>query len=344
MPGADPASPATPTPLLRLLAALSRAVPVPGWYVLVVEPLLLRLLERPGVPVHVEVERHGAQFALDLRDYVQRKLFCHAHQARELALVASVCRPGDTVIDVGANVGAFTMVAARATAPDGVVHALEPVPGTMRALERNLELNGFRHVRAAPVALSEREGTLELGLVAAEHGTGGYTSQGAHEKVSVRSSTLDAYVGDAVGESPVRLLKIDVEGYEPEVLAGARSILRAHNRPDVVLVEVSETALAGSGSSGAELTRPLAECGYELFTARAAGRLRPYRPMSAARARWAARFAAAPPAGAWNRIRALYWSHRVLEEVVALRRDRQGLREAVRRSPAPASAAAPGPD
>jgi FkbM family methyltransferase len=310
----------------------------------VVEPLMLRLLARPGVPARVEAERHGARFSFDLRDYVQRKLYCHAHQSPELAYVARACRPGDTVVDVGANVGAFTMVAARATAPGGEVHALEPVPATLRALERNRELNGFTNVRTAGLALSDGEGTLQLGVEAAGHGSGGYTSGGALETVTVRSSTLDAFAQATLGDSPVRLLKIDVEGHEPEVLAGGGSFLRAPNRPDIVLVEVSETALADSGSSGAELTRSLTESGYELFTARAGGRLRRYRPMSPRRAAWAARYVAAPPPGGWNRVRALYWSHRVLEEVVGLRADRRDLTAAGRRDRAPATAGAQAPD
>jgi hypothetical protein len=132
----------------------------------------------------------------------------------------------------------------------------------------------------------------------------------------VECDTLDAYAARSLEGGPLRLLKIDVEGHELNVLDGARCMLTGSTRPELIMLEVS-----ARGDNSDRLLYLLRAMGYELRTVGARGTLRAYRPMSPERTRWARRFLDAAPSGAWNRVRRLYWSYRTLDEVVAVRVD-----------------------
>ena len=233
---ADLRAASRPAPAQRTPAALARAVPVPGWYVLVVQPLLVWLQRTGRVPTLVVVRRFGAWIELDLEDYVQRKIFCHSHQARELRFLARACRPGDVVVDVGANVGIFTLVAARATSPTGTVHAFEPVPATFETLRRNVRRNGLAGVHAKQLACSDGAGTISLGVAGPVVDTGGFSRHGRHHTVTVPAVRLD----DELDGRSIRLLKLDVEGDEWRALDGLERTLTT-SPPDVLLVEFSRT-------------------------------------------------------------------------------------------------------
>jgi FkbM family methyltransferase len=137
-------------------------------------------------------------------------------------------RPGDVVYDVGANVGFFTMLAARLVGPAGSVVAFEPFPPALTALRRHVALNGLQNVRVEPAAVSRQAG---VGAFSGhEQITMGHLADQGELKVEL--TTLDEAVRKA-GRAP-DLLKIDVEGAERDVLEGGRSMLEGHG-PVVVL-------------------------------------------------------------------------------------------------------------
>ena len=151
--------------------------------------------------------------------------------------LADVLRPGDVFWDVGAHIGFFTMQAARLVGEDGQVHAFEPLAANRARLEGGIELNGFGNVtiHATAVAelggermLYESSGTTMWSLVAPEGGAG----------VVVPAATLD----DLARTLPrPRVIKIDVEGAEVDVLRGGIRLL-AGRHADIV-VEFSSDEL-----------------------------------------------------------------------------------------------------
>jgi len=186
---------------------------------------------------------------LDLTEYVQRRIFYGSFEPAEARLLRRLLRPGDRVLDVGANVGYFTLIAARAVGPSGAVVAVEPVEANADALDHNVQVNGFTNVTLRRVAVDAVDGTLEVGLVddpfAREHGrdatSGHYTVGGALLSRTVPSVTLDSLAADLSPDRPVRLVKIDVEGWEDYVLAGGTHLF-TEVRPDYVAIEVSSKA------------------------------------------------------------------------------------------------------
>lgn len=144
-----------------------------------------------------------------------------------------VLRPGHTVVDVGTNAGWFTLLSARAVGPTGKVLSFEPEPGNFAALTRNIELNGFRQVATFPLALFDRVGELPLTLSATASAWHSMVLPVGETSVRVRTALLDATLAEARVEH-VDLIKIDVEGAEPNVLLGASRTLE---RTDHLVVE-----------------------------------------------------------------------------------------------------------
>ena len=171
--------------------------------------------------------------------------YCGLHEVSEMGFVLHLLRPGDHFLDVGANVGSYTVLAGGAVGAR--VTAVEPVPATFGHLQRNVALNGMNErTRCCQVGLSERAGTLRFSkdLDTVNHVLADGEDLPA---VEVPVTRLD----DLVGEDVPILIKMDVEGHERAVLRGAPATL-ADRR---LLAVIMETNGSGGryGVSDAEL-------------------------------------------------------------------------------------------
>lgn len=164
---------------------------------------------------------------LDLKDDVQRSIYFGLFEVEELDLLRDYVRPGDRVIDVGANVGFYTCHVARWVGPSGHVYAFEPEPRNVERLEANVALNGLQdRVSVRPVALSYEEGKAQFNRAAGEHsGWGSLNRYGEHvDHIVVTTQTVDSVV-ESEGLDEVALLKVDVEGADFDVYRGAEKTL-----------------------------------------------------------------------------------------------------------------------
>jgi FkbM family methyltransferase len=187
-----------------------------------------------------EVERDGLRFNVDLADRLGLDFFYgYAPQTYEAALAERCVDPGDTVIDVGANFGYFSIVLARAVAPDGTVHAFEPDPSALELLRRNAAMQRGGAIEIHPTAAAEALGTADF-FVMEESAFSGLADTGRstlRETAQVQCVPLDVAIPDQAPHRPT-LIKIDVEGHEGKVLAGARALIRAASDP-LLMVEIS---------------------------------------------------------------------------------------------------------
>ncbi len=142
---------------------------------------------------------------------------------------AAELRDGQVVYDVGANVGFYSLLAARCVGHTGRVFAFEPVPENLAYLRRHLALNSLTQVSVEPVAVSNSAGLTRF-TVGKNTCTGHFDADGALE---VRTVALDDFVVGA-GNPPPQAMKIDVEGAEVRVLQGARRVLETY-RPLIFL-------------------------------------------------------------------------------------------------------------
>jgi len=174
----------------------------------------------------------------------------------------SAVAPGMTVVDAGAFLGWYSMLAGRAVGPGGRVHAFEPDPGNLRRLRRNIALNRLSGtVTAIDKALSDSSGPQELHVVEGEPSQNSlFLALPESVERTVDCVRLDAYLG---GDGAVDVLKIDVEGAEVKVLRGMGPLL-ATDRPMTIFVECLPKALHAAGDSPAELGLHLAEAGFSI--------------------------------------------------------------------------------
>jgi FkbM family methyltransferase len=149
------------------------------------------------------------------------------------AISASVS-PGMTALDIGAYAGFFTLFLSKLVGPQGKVVAFEPLPANFRVLEENLELNSVQNAIVEKQAVSSSPGQLTLEVPSLESPlvAGPFAEDDERGSMSVPSTSLDDYVFQ--NGLQVDFIKIDVEGFEDEVLIGAERTLAAF-RPTMVI-------------------------------------------------------------------------------------------------------------
>jgi FkbM family methyltransferase len=207
---------------------------------LLVDRILKRLLPAPPRGFIAALPDGGRVFLHYREDVGLVTLLGGGFEQAELAAAREHARPGSTAIDVGANVGVFTVALALAVGRAGRVLAFEPFPENVRRLEENVRLNGLDNVDVGAKAVGDTRGELELWLGAdpAFHSTSEVAEgRGSGASLRVVATTLDD-AWEAAGRPPVSFVKIDIEGGEEAVVMGARDLLR-EERP-VLLVEVRD--------------------------------------------------------------------------------------------------------
>lgn len=182
----------------------------------------------------------GLRLWVATRDDVGRRLYKYrTHEPHVLAWLERLpCpQPGALVVDAGANLGWYTLLLDRLGAGHFAVHAFEPDPDNRALLERNCALNEARNVTIEAAALSDERGEATLNRYRAIN-RGKHSLRplaGSVGSVTVATDTLDGYLArKRLADRDIWLLKIDVEGVEPEVIRGAAlSLSRVH----IVLLE-----------------------------------------------------------------------------------------------------------
>ena len=177
--------------------------------------------------------RYGRMLYMRHDLYVGRSLDLYGEYCQgESDLFAQLLRPGQVAVEVGANIGSHTVHLAQLVGPTGRVLAFEPQPLVFSLLSANLVLNEQFHARAIHAALGSAEGSIKVPVLdpRVSQNFGGLSLQGREQGEEVRQTTLDRH------ELPsLRLLKIDVEGMECEILLGGEETIARH-RP-VLYVE-----------------------------------------------------------------------------------------------------------
>jgi FkbM family methyltransferase len=176
---------------------------------------------------------HGQVMRLDLANPFERETYYlgRFYEWELLAVLDHLLRPGDTFIDVGANIGMITLHAAAKVGPQGTVLAFEPNPEAKARLDEHIQINRLRNVRTFGLALGDRPGCATLSVpTACSSQSTLRKADGMASRFEVRVATLDSFLDQIPADRPV-FLKTDTEGYDFNVLKGARGLL---SRPAVI--------------------------------------------------------------------------------------------------------------
>jgi len=209
--------------------------------------VVMGLRRAAGRPLEARVRRGGLRWSLDLAEGIDFSIYLlGAFEPRTVRhIYPSLVRPGFTVLDIGANVGAHTLPLARLVGGGGRVIAFEPTQWAVEKLRRNLELNpalqshvtvchtmlvGSTAQALAPHIYASWPLFPQGGAVHQQHGGRLMETNGA------TTTTLDAAL-EQLGTTRVDFIKLDVDGHEPAVLQGAQETLRRFHPP--ILMEVA---------------------------------------------------------------------------------------------------------
>jgi FkbM family methyltransferase len=221
---------------------------------------LVNLARGPWRSKQVEVTRDGLRWSLDLREGIDLSIYLFgAFEPSVVRRYRRLVSPGDVVVDIGANVGAHTLPLARAAGESGRVLAFEPTGWAFEKLQANLALNpslGPRVTAEHALLVSPDERTVPVGIYSSWPLVTGHGQPDESDRFDrselhpqhrgmlrgtdgARAVTLDDYLAGA----KVDFVKLDVDGAEPEVLAGATATID-HSRPSIV-IEMAPCAYEG---------------------------------------------------------------------------------------------------
>jgi FkbM family methyltransferase len=168
-------------------------------------------------------------------DSDDQELAYHLNQERwyekDMNVFRSLIAPGQTVLDVGANMGFVTTMIASIVGHEGRVVAFEPSPPVFAKLQKTISANGLHQVIPINLGCGASSSVQRLSQVSRSSGNASIIGDG-HHSTEIHVEPLDN-LPEALN-TPVSLLKIDTEGYEPEVLRGARRLIEQH-RPIIYL-------------------------------------------------------------------------------------------------------------
>ena len=181
----------------------------------------------------------------------------------ETRLFRELITPGMVVIDVGANIGYFSLLASMLVGPGGQVHAFEPDPVNFGLLKKNVRINHASNIKVVQTALSNNDDPVPLFLNSdnkGDHRMWEATGE-SRTKITVKATTLDRYL-NKTGIVPA-FIKIDVQGAEGQVLAGMKETL-ARATPLYMILELWPEALRQCGTDPLHMVQMIAEAGFTI--------------------------------------------------------------------------------
>ncbi|GHD12328.1 hypothetical protein GCM10007052_13070 [Halioglobus japonicus] len=210
-------------------------------------------LAAPGLPRPLTIYIHG-----EYDQHVSRQLRDTAvWEPYESSLVLQCLRPGQVFVDVGANIGYFSLLAAAVVGAEGHVYAFEPDPENFALLQASIVDNGLTCIESVQAGLAAQPGQARLFL--SENNLGDhqiFDAGGSRQSVAIELLNGSDYLAPRIGN--IDLLKIDTQGSEHGVVLGLLPLLQAQSVPARIIVELTPRSLRQCGSSGRELIESLA--------------------------------------------------------------------------------------
>ena len=214
---------------------------------------------------------------LSLRDWIQQQIYFFGYyDLRGIQFVKACLKPDDTFIDIGGNVGAYSLIAAKLVGSKGEVIAFEPVTEVRERFLENASLNQLDQLKVEPYALFNE--TTKLQLHISNQDNFGMSSIHAHDEQVGRTEEVEAIrFDDYVLENKLKridLIKMDIEGAELYALNGMKSTLQQFK--PLVLIEISSDVLNGTTLTTDEIYTFFKELNYSPFCIQKDGQLTAY--------------------------------------------------------------------
>lgn len=227
-----------------------------------------------------QLEKDSIKYLLWANEDIGKRMILQgSYEQSELLAFNKLIRNGDICVDVGGNVGIFSLNFAKACGEQGHVYVIEPMRKNQLVIELATVINGLKNVTVFPYALSDRDGVVTLEVPSID-GAYAFIKSTEDNNGSVQFSVRCLPLGIFAHEQSIQkidILKIDVEGAEKLVLDGSMEILLDKSRkPRVVMVELVDEFLGRYGATVADVLSVMARLDYEPYYAQGNGELRPF--------------------------------------------------------------------
>lgn len=210
-------------------------------------------------------------------DSILSQLIYNGFEELELDFLKANLSSGDIFLDIGSNIGLFSLVASQRVGDEGLVVAYEPNPVTYFRLVENIKINGLNNIQTHNIGLSNSKN--ELDFYISKNGYDAWNSfapepSKLQEKIKVPVSTLDTVIKELDIEK-IKVIKIDVEGWEKFVLQGGQQFLTEFN--PLLIVEFGEANALSADYYVQELFAILEDMGYKWYDIQSDLTLLPHR-------------------------------------------------------------------
>lgn len=228
-----------------------------GFYpIRVIDSFIISFLK----PNFVEVQKH--KMFLDSKDSL--RLSIHGiYEPFETEIVKKVVKRDDVILDIGANIGYYSLIFAEIVGDQGRVFAFEPSPANFALLSKNIEINNYKNVTLVQEAVSNKTGKGKLYLCEDNQGDHRiYDSYDGRRSISIETTRLDDYFKNYDGK--VDFIKMDIQGAEGGAIQGALSLLRK-NKNLKIITELWPVGLKRCGIDVKEYLKLLIGQGFTLY-------------------------------------------------------------------------------
>jgi FkbM family methyltransferase len=220
---------------------------------------------RPSGIVLLDVHGSKMFFDTELDTPLRSLVTVGTYEALETKVFQSLLRPGMVVADIGANIGYYSLISARAVGADGLVFSFEPDPRNYGLLARSIRKNAYTNIVASQIALSDRKGKITLyadALNAGNSSLGRENVQSELRSYEVETETLDDFILREGRGRKIDLVKMDVQGAEGLVLRGAGQVFS--NESLIVMMELEPEKLRILGTAPSALLDELLALGFRI--------------------------------------------------------------------------------
>ncbi len=236
-------------------------------YTVVLKPRVLRKLAHRAIcciiPERISI--HGVQLELNRRDaIVSGNLALGCYETFNLDFFVKQLKPGQTFMDIGANIGLYSVVAAGTVGEKGRVLSVEPSPENVAIFRRSLEVNGFKNVEVVPGAIGEEDGTAVLflnDLNKADHRL--YNADGRDKTVPIAVHSVDSLLRQRSLKPD--WFKIDTQGYEHKVWRGMRQFAASCGEGTQFLMEFWPWGIRKAGDDPVALLADIRAAGFTIY-------------------------------------------------------------------------------
>lgn len=184
----------------------------------------------------------------------------------ETELLEKLIKKDMTVVNIGANIGYYALIAANRVGQNGKVYAFEPEPNNYKFLVRNIEINGYKNIAPIQAAVSDKKGILKLFLDRSNVGNPSLAEQNIVEKngfVKIETNSLDNFIEKYDKDLKVDVLIMDTQGAEGLILDGAKKIL-GRNRGLLIVMEFWPYGLHNMGTDAIGLLKKVEDLGFKI--------------------------------------------------------------------------------